>query len=248
MTIFTLNILWFQIAPTYYWLMYGISFLLGYVFLKKYGKIDNKYLDDLLLYIFIWVIFGGRFGYIFFYDFIYYLQNLSEIYKVWNGWMSFHGWVLWVIVSLLIFSRKYKIWFLRVLDQVALVAPIWLFFWRIGNYINWELLWFSWYTGPFAIYKWDTWYFPSTLLEAFLEWALLLTILLYIYRKQKFDWQIGSLFLIWYGVFRIFVELFFREPDIHIGLLFWVISTGSLLSLPMIIVGGFFYLKLQTKK
>ena len=248
MSIFTLNILWFQISPTYYGLMYGLSFLLWYVFLKKYWKIEAKYLDDLLLYIFFWVIIWWRFWYIVFYDLSYYLQNLWDIVKIWNGWMSFHGWVLWVIGSMYLFARKYKLSFLKLADHITLVIPIGLFFWRIWNYINWELLWFSWYTGPFAVYKSWTWYFPSPLLEAFLEWLILFLILLYVYKRQKFDGQIASLFLIWYWVFRVFVEIFFRQPDSHIGLLFGFISTGTLLSLPMVLVGGFFYWRLWLTK
>ena len=269
MNIFSINILWFQIAPTYYGLMYGLSFLIWYFFLKRYGKIEAKYLDDLLLYIFFWVVIWWRLWYILFYDFTYYIQNILDILKVWQGWMSFHWWVLWVVGSMYLFSRKYKIPFLKVADHITLVIPIGLFFWRIWNYINWELLWFSGYTGPLAVYKWATWYFPSPLLEAFLEWLVLFWVLLYVYNsplnslkttqltptpslykrgEHRFDGQIASLFLVWYWVFRIFVEIFFRQPDSHIGLLFGFISTGTLLSIPMIVVGGFLYFTLSRKK
>lgn len=248
MSIFTLNILWFQISPTYYGLMYGLSFLIWFLFLRKYWRVDSKYLDDLLLYIFFWVIVWWRFWYIVFYDLSYYVQNLWDIIKVWNGWMSFHGWALWVIASMYLFARKYKLSFLKVADHITLVIPIGLFFWRIWNYINWELLWFAWYTGPLAIYIWEVWYFPSSLLEAFLEWLILFILLLSVYKRQRFDGQIASLFLIWYWVFRIFVELFFRQPDAHIGLLFWVVSTGTLLSIPMVLIGLFFYWRLSHKK
>ena len=228
--------------------MYWLSFLIWYFFLKRYGKIEARYLDDLLLYIFFWVVIWWRLWYILFYDFAFYFNNISEILKFWNGWMSFHGWVLWVIGSMYLFAKRYKLSFLKVADHITLVIPIWLFLGRVWNYINKELLWFSGYEGPLAVYISWTWYFPSPLLEAFLEGLILFIILLSIYKRQKFDGQIASLFLIWYWVFRVFVEIFFRQPDDHIGLLFGFISTGSLLSVPMIVVGGFFYWRLWLTK
>lgn len=245
MTIFELNFMWFQIAPTYYWLMYAISFILGYLIIKKRKKIDNKILDDLLLYIFLWIILWWRFWYVLFYNFWYYIDNLSHIFKLWEWWMSFHGWVIWVIIAMILFAKKYKINFYSLSDEITAILPIWLGLGRIWNHINWELLGYSWYTWILAVYKDSVWYFPSPLLEALLEWLVLFIILNYIYKKKSFAWQIASLFLILYWIFRLFVEIFFRTPDSHIWYIFWFLTMWEILTIPMIIWWIYFYNKLR---
>lgn len=239
MTIFEINIFWINIAPTYYWLMYAISFLIWYYFLVKFSKLQKKHLDDFFVYMVIWVILWGRIGYVLFYNFEYYLNNLVDIFKVWEWWMSFHWWLFWVIVASFIFWKIKNIKFFTITDSLALVAPIWLFFGRIWNYINQELLWFSWYNGLFATYVDWVWYFPSSLLEAFLEWFLLFLVLNFIYFKNKDklnSWILSWVFLIWYSVSRIFVELFFRQPDEQLWYIFSNISMWVILTFPMLII------------
>ncbi len=248
MTIFEINIFWINIAPTYYWLMYALSFLLWYYFLVKFSKLKKSQLDDLFLYVVIWVILWWRIWYILFYNLEYYLNNFLDIFKVWEWWMSFHWWLLWVIFASYVFSRVKKIKFFDVTDSLAIVTPIWLFFWRIWNYINQELLWFSWYNWIFATYVDGIWYFPSSLLEALFEGLVLFIILNIIYLKNKNNlnsWLLSGVFLIWYSISRIIIEIFFRQPDQHIGYLFWNITMWIILTFPMLILWIILLLKSQ---
>ncbi len=251
MTIFELNLFWINIAPSYYWLMYAIWFIAWYyIILKRWFLVAEK-LDNLFIYIFAWVVLGWRFGYILLYNFEYFLSNPSSLFKIWEWWMSFHWGVIWVIIAMIIFSKRNKINFYKLADQITLVLPIWLGLWRIWNYLNWELLWYSGYSGFLSVNN----RFPSPLLEALLEWLVLFIILNLVYRRNKksegkfgFDWQIASLFLIFYWVFRIFVEAFFRMPDSHIWYIWWYFTLWEIYSLPMIIFGLYFYFKLRKKK
>lgn len=254
MTIFELNIFWFHIAPTYYWLMYAIWFFSWYFIIKKRSQIKkSKYsseqnlqmLESLLFYIFLWVVLWWRLWYVFFYNFFYYINNIFDIFKIWDWWMSFHGWVIWVILAMFFFSKKYKFSFLKLSDQITAILPIWLWFWRIWNYLNKELLWYSNYDWFLAVYVNWVWYFPSPLLEALLEWLVLFIILNLVYKYKKFDWQISALFLIFYWIFRIFVEMFFRQPDSNIWYIFWFLTMWEILSIPMILIWIYYYIKLN---
>lgn len=246
MTIFTLNIFWFTIAPSYYWLMYALSFLIGYFLLLKRKFLSKEQLDDLFLYIFLWVLLWWRIWYILFYDLWFFIQNPQDIIKVWEWWMSFHGWALWVIISILLYSKIKKESFLKIADEIAFVAPIWLLLWRIWNYLNKELLWFP-YNWPLAVEKDWNYFFPSPLVESFLEWFILFFILLFVSSKRKFYWQIWASFLIFYGIFRFLVEIFLRTPDPQIWYIFGFLTMWSLLSLPMIITWIFFLYFLRNK-
>jgi len=254
MYIFQLEILWITIAPSYYGLMYVLWFVFGYLVLKKRAILNNKQLDDILLYMFGGIVLGWRLWYMLFYNTANLIAEPLSILRVWEWGMSFHWWVIWVIIAMILFSKKYKINFYTLADEICLILPIWLFFGRIWNYINWELLWYSWYTGLFAV----NWQFPSPLLEALLEWVVLFGILWWFKslplsgtpfakgRIRQYG-QLACLFLIWYSVFRIFVELFFRQPDAHIGYILPYTSLGTLLSLPMLIVWIILYIRLQKK-
>lgn len=249
MSIFEITLFGITIAPTYYGLMYALWFLSWYYIIKYRIKnlksnsndLYTSILDDLLLYIVLWVILGWRLGYVLFYNFTNYIQDPISILKVWEWWMSFHWWVLGVILAMYLFSRKYKVSFLKLTDNITAVLPIWLWLGRVWNYLNWELLGFSWYTWPLAV----DWRFPSPLVEALLEWLVLFIILNWVYKNKKFNWQVASLFLIFYGIFRIFVEVFFREPDSNIWYIAWYFTMWEILSLPMIIIWMYYYLKLS---
>jgi len=241
MYIFQLEILWITIAPSYYGLMYVLWFVFGYLLLKKRAALNDKQLDDILLYMFGGIILGWRLWYMLFYNTANLIAEPLSIIRVWEWGMSFHGWVIWVVIAMILFSKRHKINFYTLADEICLILPIWLFFGRIWNYINWELLWYSGYTGPLAL----NWQFPSPLLEAALEWVVLFIILYSIAKNKKFAWQIWCIFLIWYSVFRIFVELFFRQPDAHIGYILPYTSLGTLLSLPMLIIWIVLYIRLQ---
>ena len=169
----------------------------------------------------------------------YYANNLLEIVLLQNGGMSFHGGLLGVIVGITLFARKYRMSLLSVGDFVAPVAPIGLFFGRMGNFINQELWgkvtdvpWGMVFTNGGSLPR-----HPSMLYEAFLEGLLLLALLWFVARKPRSAGTLSGLFLIGYGVARILVE-FVRVPDEHLEYLFldWV-TMGQILSLPMIILG-----------
>lgn len=247
MYLFQIDIFWISISPSIYGLMYALSFLLWFYLLKKRKFFNKDQLDNIFLYIFIWVILWGRFWYIVFYNLDHYINNLSDILKFWEWWMSFHWGVIWVILAMILFWYKNKLNFYKVSDEVCAVLPIWLWLGRLGNYANNELLGYSGYNWLWAItINWIN-YFPSTLLESILEWLLLYVILTYIYKNKTFTWQVGSVFLIWYWVFRLIVELFFRQPDSHIWYIVSIFSVWSLLTIPMIIGWIFFYIYLSKK-
>jgi phosphatidylglycerol:prolipoprotein diacylglycerol transferase len=247
MTIFEIKLFWLTIAPTYYWLMYALWFLFWYLIIRKRWVIKEKHLDDLVLYIFFWVILWWRLGYVLFYNLWGYLQAPISILKIWEWWMSFHWWVIWVLIAMGLFYKNYKFPFRKLADQITLILPIWLWLWRIWNYINKELLWYSPYDWPFAVVKNWVSYFPSPLLEFLLEWVVLFIILNYIYLKWKNlkPWFISALFLVFYSIFRIFVEIFFRQPDVNIGYIFGYFTMWEILSLPMLIFWVYYCLKLK---
>ena len=243
------------ITIKWYSLSYVVGILagwwLGKIILNSKSGGDEKYFkkefDDLVTYIIISIIIGGRLGYILFYNFAYYVNNPVDILKIWEGGMSFHGALLGIIVSTYIFSKSKKIKTLFWLDIIACVSPIGLFFGRIANFINAEL-----YGKPTDIY-WSVIFpnidslprHPSQLYEAFMEGIILFAILiLFIFKKNYKTGFCSYLFLTFYGLFRILAELF-REPDKHIGYIFGSISMGTLLSVVMVIAGTTFLLRLK---
>lgn len=236
MTIFEINIFWFTLAPSYYGLMYALWFIAGYYYILKKNILKKEELENLFFYVFLGVILWGRIWYILFYDFSAYLANPIDILKVWEWWMSFHGGFLWVVISVILFAKKYKINFWKIIDELAVIVPVWIWLGRIWNYLNKELLGYANYSWLFAVEKNGVSYFPSPLLEAFLEWFVLLIMLYFINKNKIFFGQTSAFFLIWYGIFRVIVELFFRTPDAHIWYIFWFLTLGSLLSIPMIII------------
>ena len=211
------------------------------------AKIKLEEFDDFITFTIVSIIIGGRLGYILFYNLNYYLQNPFEIIKIWEGGMSFHGGLLGVIIGTYIFSKLKNVQFIYILDIVSCVAPIGLFFGRIANFINSEL-----YGKPTEFFLGVVFpqidnltRHPSQLYEAFLEGLLLLIILNFLIFKRIYkEGYASSLFLILYGIFRIFAEQF-REPDVQIGYIFNVISMGSLLSIIMTITGIILFFKFK---
>jgi phosphatidylglycerol:prolipoprotein diacylglycerol transferase len=197
-------------------------------------------IDDLIVYIAAGIIFGGRIGYVLFYNPGFYVQNLAEIPAVWKGGMSFHGGLLGAALAITIFARRQKVAVLSVADISAAATPIGLCLGRIANFIKPEL-WgrptdVSWAmifpgAGPLPRH-------PSQLYEASLE-GVALFILLYIAIScgaLRRPGTVTGLFAVGYGVARIFCE-FFREPDKQLGFLFGGATMGMLLSLPLIAAG-----------
>ena len=236
------------IAIRWYSLAYIFGILLGWWYGKKIiikrlkfvdYKFDLKDFDDLITYIIISIILGGRLGYVIFYNLDYYIINPLEIIKIWEGGMSFHGALIGIVIGTLIFAKKKRIKTLFFLDVIACVSPIGIFFGRIANFINGELI------GKITNVSWSVIFpkidmkprHPSQLYEAFLEGFLLFVILnLLITKKNYVTGTCAYMFLIVYGIFRIFSEIF-REPDAQIGYLFNLFSMGTILSFAMIIVG-----------
>lgn len=247
MTIFELHLFWITLAPTYYWMMYAIWFMAWYYIIKNRWVIPADIMDNLFTYIFLWVVLWWRLWYVLFYNLSSYLSHPLNIFKVWEWWMSFHGWVIWVLLAMYLFSRKFKINFLVLADQVTLILPIWLWLWRIWNYLNKELLWFSPYNWFLAVEKNGLGYFPSPLVESLLEWFVLYFVLLYFYKKPHSNWQIWALFLVFYWLFRILVEAFFRTPDSQIWYILWYFTMWEILSAPMLIIWLILYFRFKNK-
>jgi phosphatidylglycerol:prolipoprotein diacylglycerol transferase len=168
------------------------------------------------------------------------INDPFSLFYIWEGGLSFHGGLLGVIISLIVFCRRKNIEFLRLMDGVALSMPIGLGLVRIGNFLNGELFgkptnaeWgFIFPTDPFGILR-----HPSQLYESLGEGLLLFLILLLISQKTNIKGIVSSSFLIFYGSIRFIIE-FFRQPDSHIGYVaFDFISMGQLLCVPMIVIG-----------
>ena len=238
----------------WYSLAYILGIVIGWTLCKKVFiknlDISEKF-DDYITYLIIGIILGGRLGYIIFYNFSYYSENILDIFKIWQGGMSFHGGLLGVIASSYIFAKKNNQNIFSYLDQVSLVAPIGIFFGRLANFINSELY------GTTTDVPWSVIFIkvdnlsrhPSQLYEAILEGIILFLILIYFINKNylKKPGLISGLFLIFYSLFRFFVE-FFRVPDEQIGYLILNLTMGQIISLVFAATGIIlFYLKNENK-
>ena len=233
---------------TWYSLSYVAGILLGWVYIKYLNKlgpvkppIDSKILDDLITSLILGIVIGGRLGYVLFYDLDYNLANPSNIFKTWEGGMSFHGGLLGVIIASYIYCHIYKLKFFQVMDLLACATPIGLFFGRIANFINAELY------GRVTDVSWGM-IFPnqdlprhaSQLYEAASEGLLLFAILYYLFTRSKiqnYQGMLSGLFLLLYALCRAVIENY-REPDAQLGFIMNDYTMGQLLSLPMIIVGA----------
>ena len=246
------------IVIRWYSLAYIFGILIGWwlgkkILIKKFQSIyfsfKAKEFDDLITYLVISILIGGRLGYIFFYNFEYYILNPFDIFKIWEGGMSFHGALLGVIYGTYLFSKKRNINTFFLLDIIACVSPIGIFLGRIANFINGELVGKTTnvFWGVIFPYIDDFPRHPSQLYEALLEGVILFTVMnIIILKKNYIIGTCSYMFLILYGCFRIISE-FFREPDEQVGYLLSVISMGMLLSTVMIVAGVIIYLKKNEK-
>jgi phosphatidylglycerol---prolipoprotein diacylglyceryl transferase len=239
--IFSLEIRWYSLA-------YITGILLGWLYCKKKIINDKALLDlfdDFITYLIISIIFGGRLGYVLFYNLSYYLKNPIEIFFLWNGGMSFHGGLIGVVLATLLFSKKNKIKPFVFLDMVSLAAPIGIFFGRVANFINSEL-----YGRPTEL-PWSVKFItidninrhPSQLYEAFFEGIILFMILSHFTKVGylRKPGLISSMFLIFYSFFRFIIE-FFRNPDPQIGYIALNLTLGQLISIIFLILGGILFL------
>ena len=238
----------FAIEIRWYSLAYIFGILFGWIYSKKLLIKDQniiKVFDDFVTYLIIGIILGGRLGYILFYNIKYYLNNLLEIFFIWEGGMSFHGGLIGVIISTYIFGKRYEINKFVLLDCISITAPVGIFLGRLANFINGELV------GKMTNVSWgvifpnidNNFRHPSQIYEAFLEGIVLFLIMNVFFFWKKYKPGICSfMFLIFYGTFRIIAE-FFREPDSHIGYVVGEISMGMVLSIIMILAGVLIYKK-----
>ena len=267
------NPVWFSIGPLdirWYAIAYVLGIVLGWWYAARILKTERLWapgkppistvqLDDLILWITLGIILGGRFGYALFYQphlygDIFTGANLGErlaLFRLWDGGMSFHGGVIGTSIGLILFARKHKLDWLRVHDYIACVVPFGLFFGRLANFVNGEL-WGKPADVPWAIVFERTVPFdvpeparhPSQLYEAGLEGLVLFAILWFAFWRTKARYQPGKLvglFVLGYGVARFIVE-FFREPDAQFRGTFIEatgIHMGQWLCVPMI-AGGLY--------
>ncbi|OEY86910.1 prolipoprotein diacylglyceryl transferase [Wolbachia pipientis] len=249
----------FSIGPIsihWYSLAYVLGILFVYWYLHKldYAKIFTKDLyDSLLTAAIIGVILGGRLGYILIYNLALYISNPICIFKTWEGGMSFHGGLIGTVCAIIIVCKIYKMSILYVLDLIACGAPAGIFLGRVSNFINGELF------GRVTNVPWGMVFpesednllrHPVQLYEAFFEGLLLFVIinLIFFFTNIRFyRGMLTGIAVTWYGVARFLIE-FFREPDYHIGYLWFNLTMGQLLSIPMLIIGGFISLRVSCLK
>ena len=240
----------------YYAVTWLLSAVLIFLFLrrnkiiKEIGLSNDEVNDMVFLYgLFFGAMIGGRIGYMLFYGTDQLINDPFSIFYIWQGGLSFHGGLLGVVISLIVFCKRKGIEFLRLMDSVALAMPIGLGLVRIGNFLNGELFgkatngdWgFIFPTDPFGLLR-----HPSQLYESFGEGLVLFLILLLISQRNSVKGMVCSSFLIFYGSIRFIIE-FFRQPDSHMGYIaFDSISMGQLLCIPMIFIG--FLMLLYSRK
>lgn len=274
--IFTIELGGLSLSLRWYALAYLAGLLIGWQVMMRMMRADTIWgdrapmkdqdVDDLLTWVILGVILGGRLGFVMFYEPGYYLANPAEIIKVWQGGMSFHGGFAGVIVAAWLFCRTRGIAPLRLADAMSVVAPIGLFFGRIANFINAELWgrptdlpWGVMFPGEAAQFCPDVAGIcarhPSQLYEAGLEGLLLGLVLLIVLLRGglRRPGLAFGIFLAGYGLSRMFVELFrvadaqFITPDNPLGHVIGGpvigLTMGQVLSLPMVLVGLFFIMR-----
>ena len=243
-----INPIAFSFGPikiAWYGLMYLLGFVAAYWLATKRTKQDWSpvaidQIEDLIFYSAVGVILGGRLGYMLFYDtgslFSDPISWLLRMPQIWQGGMSFHGGFIGVILAVKVFSSKYDLDFISMIDFVAPLVPIGLGLGRLGNFINNEL-WGKQTDFFLGFFVDEVVRHPTQLYEATLEGLILFMILWSYSRVKRERGLIAAAFLLYYSIFRIFIE-FFRVPDFHIGYLYsdWL-TLGQLLSLPMLILG-----------
>lgn len=249
----------------YYSLMYLVAFALTY-FLVMYRIRDEKYgytaetIQDLMIWLIIGLILGGRLGYVLFYNFDYYFHRPWEILLPFDfsdgvrfvgiSGMSFHGGAIGAILATVMFCRGRQINFWRMADLFCPAIPMGYTFGRIGNFINGELY------GRATTVPWGMVFpndpeqllrHPSQLYEAFFEGMVLFIVLWAVRKKSPFDGFLLAIYFIGYGLFRFFIE-FYRQPDVQMGYFFGFLTMGQILCFIMISCGAgvFLYRKKKT--
>jgi phosphatidylglycerol:prolipoprotein diacylglycerol transferase len=243
----------------WYGLAYMAGIVLGWWYLTKLidqpgAPMARRHADDFVFYATLGIILGGRLAYVIFYDPIPMLTHPVQIFKLWDGGMSFHGGALGVVLAIWWLARRNNLSMIRFLDYVSCVAPFGLFFGRLANFVNgelwgretdvpWAIVFSDPNAGPYPRH-------PSQLYEAGLEGLLLLAVLSFLFWRTQARYKPGLLlgvFLVGYGCSRFFVE-YFREPDVQLGILPWGLSMGQTLSAPMVFVGLWFIVTAKNRR
>lgn len=227
----------------WYGLMYMLGFIAAYFVMRRAIAarrlgLSQDDLYDLLFYMILGVMIGGRLGYIVFYDLSTYVENPAAIVAIWRGGMSFHGGLIGTTVAALVLAKRRGWNFFEIADLATVGAPIGVALVRFGNFINGELY------GRETSVPWamvfpaggEVGRHPSQIYEALLEGVVLFFFLNWLYRRGFRPGTTFWGFLAGYGLVRFMVE-FVREPDSHIGFDLGPFSRGQLLTLPMLLVG-----------
>ena len=243
--VFVLPIGSFSFALKWYSVSYIAAILLGWWYMLKLlaqpgAPMARRHADDFVFYATVGIILGGRLGYVFFYKPVM-LQAPSEILKLWEGGMSFHGGLIGLLVAMWIFARRNKLSMLRVMDYVGCVTPIGVFLVRCANFVNGELWgrettvpWGMIFPGGGEIVR-----HPSQLYEAGLEglaMGVFLWVLFWRTDARYYPGRLAGAGLIFYAVARTSLENF-REPDAGLEHLWWGLTMGQTLSLPVLLLG-----------
>ncbi len=246
----------FRLGPLqihWYAIMYLIGFAVAYILMRRrlthepYRSItkpepySKEFIEDILTAAIVGVLVGGRLGYCFFYKPAYYVAHPVDIFKVWDGGMSFHGGAIGVFLGFIYLAWRRKRPMLQIADFVVPAVAPGLMFGRLGNFINGELWGRPAPDGlPWAMIfptGGDVPRHPSQLYQALMEGLLLfLVVWFYAAKRNRYRGQVSGLFVAGYGLAR-FVGEYFREPDAHLGYLSLGLSMGQWLSLPMVIAG-----------
>ncbi len=258
MTFPNINPVIFSIGPfSVYW--YSMAYVFGVIFgwfyayriIKRFDvSVTTEAFENFITWVVLGIVIGARLGQVVLYDPIKYFSNPISILKTYEGGMSFHGGIIGIAVSCYFFCHKYKIKFFCLGDILATVGPIGLFLGRIANFINGELY------GRVTTMPWGMIFpnsdlqirHPSQLYEAFFEGIILFLILAYAtfrYKSIKIYGLNSAIFLIFYSVFRIIIEMFREPEDCYTSLIFNNVTVGQILSLPMLIVGIYLIIRIK---
>lgn len=250
-----INPIAFSLGPlAVHW--YGLTYLFGFICCFWLSVVrgrtrgwTSQQLTDILFYVAIGIIFGGRIGYILFYYPAEILRQPLTLLAFWEPGRSFHGGMLGVFIALLFYVKFNLKKFIELTDFIAPAVPIGLGFGRLGNFINGELY------GRITAMPWGMVFphvgpqprHPSQLYELFLEGVVLCILLVWYARKPRPLGAVSGMFLLGYGVIRCMVE-FVRAPDDGHGFVaFNWLTMGQLLSIPMILLGLYFILRKNTE-
>lgn len=276
--IFTLPIFGMEFALRWYAMAYIVGIIVGWrlvvatlrrphLWKNDTPVMKESQVEDLLTWVVLGVILGGRLGYVLFYKPAYFVQNPAEILMLWQGGMSFHGGLLGVIIACVGFSWRQRIPWLSVADVLCMATPVGLLLGRIANFINAELWgrptdlpWGVIFPGEMAQYCPDVVgacaRHPSQLYEALLEGLILGAVLLWLVFRKGALKRVGTVtgvFFAGYGLARFLVE-FVRQPDAQfvsegnpLGLAFHVggygLTMGQILSLPMFALAAYLVIR-----